>query len=177
MPLPGPIGSLGEELRSDIPIQNSMLADAIGGWRGIIDSSLPSLVFVIAYLTTSQNLTISIWCALGAGAVIALTCLRGFEYRAVAVGWRGRRSGDGRHDGLAQRPATQAGLLHRDLVVGRNVCPQARSAIALVLCRTRGSARYRQDRHGLAIDVNRWLDHLSPGEAGAGRLPPASTRT
>jgi len=72
MPLPGPIGSLGEELRSDIPIQNSMLADAIGGWRGIIDSSLPSLVFVIAYLTTSQNLTISIWCALGAGAVIAL---------------------------------------------------------------------------------------------------------
>ena len=72
MPLPGPIGSLGEELRSDIPIQNSMLAHAIDGWRGIIDSSLPSLVFVIAYLTTSQNLTISIWCALGAGAVIAL---------------------------------------------------------------------------------------------------------
>ena len=72
MPLPGPIGSLGEELRSDVPIQSGMLANAIGGWRGIIDSSLPSLVFVIAYLATSQNLTFSVWCALGAGAVIAL---------------------------------------------------------------------------------------------------------
>lgn len=68
----GPISSLGEELRADVPIQNKMLADAIGGWRGIIDSSLPSLVFVIAYLATSQNLTFAIWCALGAGAIIAI---------------------------------------------------------------------------------------------------------
>ena len=72
MPLPGPIGSLGEELRTDVPIGSGMLADAIGGWRGIIDSSLPALVFVISYLATSQNLTVSIWCALGAGAVIAI---------------------------------------------------------------------------------------------------------
>lgn len=72
MPLPGPIGSLGEELRTDVPIPSGMLADAIGGWRGIIDSSLPSLVFVISYLATSQNLTTSIYCALGAGAAIAI---------------------------------------------------------------------------------------------------------
>lgn len=72
MPLPGPISSLGEELRSDVPIQRGMLANAIGGWRGIIDSSLPSLIFVLAYLVTSQNLTVSVWCALGAGAVIAI---------------------------------------------------------------------------------------------------------
>ena len=58
MPLPGPIGSLGEELRTDVPIGSGMLADAIGGWRGIIDSSLPALVFVISYLATSQNLTV-----------------------------------------------------------------------------------------------------------------------
>lgn len=68
----GPLGLLGEELRADIPIRNSMLADAIGGWRGIIDSSLPSLVFVITYLVTSQNLTVALWSALGAGALIAI---------------------------------------------------------------------------------------------------------
>lgn len=72
VPLAGGFGSLGEELRTDVPIQSGMLANAIGGWRGIIDSSLPSLVFVIAYLVTSQNLTIAVWTALGAGAVIAL---------------------------------------------------------------------------------------------------------
>ncbi len=72
MPLPGPIGSLGEELRTDVPIPSGKLAAAIGGWRGIIDSSLPSLVFIITYLVTSQNLTIALWCALGAGAAIAI---------------------------------------------------------------------------------------------------------
>jgi hypothetical protein len=72
MPLPGPLSSLGEELRTDVPIQSNMLANAIGGWRGIIDSSLPSLMFIIAYLVTGQNLGTAIWTAIGAGALIAI---------------------------------------------------------------------------------------------------------
>ncbi|NQU37581.1 MAG: DUF3159 domain-containing protein [Actinobacteria bacterium] len=72
MPLPGPLSSLGEELRTDVPIQSNMLANAIGGWRGIIDSSLPSLMFIIAYLVTGQNLITAIWTAIGAGAIIAI---------------------------------------------------------------------------------------------------------
>ncbi len=72
MPLPGPFSSLGEELRTDVPIQSNMLANAIGGWRGIIDSSLPSLMFIIAYLVTGQNLVTAIWTAIGAGAIIAI---------------------------------------------------------------------------------------------------------
>lgn len=72
MPLPGPLSSLGEELRTDVPIQSNMLANAIGGWRGIIDSSLPSLMFIIAYLATGQNLVTAIWTAIGAGAIIAI---------------------------------------------------------------------------------------------------------
>lgn len=72
MPLSGPLSSLGEELRTDVPIQSNVLANAIGGWRGIIDSSLPALMFIIAYLVTGQNLATAIWTAIGAGAIIAI---------------------------------------------------------------------------------------------------------
>ena len=69
---PEPVAVLGEELREDVALDGGMLANAIGGWRGIIDSSLPSLAFIIVYLVSSQNLTLSIWVALGAGALIAI---------------------------------------------------------------------------------------------------------
>ncbi len=72
MPLPGPLSSLGEELRTDVSINSNVLANAIGGWRGIIDSSLPALTFIVAYLVTGQDLTLSIWTAIGAGALIAI---------------------------------------------------------------------------------------------------------
>ncbi|MFT6564284.1 MAG: hypothetical protein ACJAY5_001035 [Actinomycetes bacterium] len=72
IPLPGPLSSLGEELRTDVPIQSNTLVNAIGGWRGVIDSSLPSLTFITAYLVTGQNLTTAIWTAIGAGALVAI---------------------------------------------------------------------------------------------------------
>lgn len=86
----GPLSSLSEDLRTDTPMQGAMLANAIGGWRGIIDSSLPSLVFVISYLVTSQNLTTSIWAAVIAGVVIALwRLLRRQSLQQVLGGFAG----------------------------------------------------------------------------------------
>jgi len=49
-----------------------LMASAIGGWRGLIDSSLPGAVFILVYLVTSSDLRKAIWAAVAAGVVIAL---------------------------------------------------------------------------------------------------------
>ena len=63
---------LEHESVEDIKIETVLLERAIGGWRGIIDSGIPTLVFVVAYLVTSQNLSQSVLAALASGAMIAL---------------------------------------------------------------------------------------------------------
>ena len=60
------------ESREDVREERVLLDRALGGWRGIIDSGAPTVVFVIAYLVTGNALATAIWCALGAGAAIAL---------------------------------------------------------------------------------------------------------
>ncbi len=49
-----------------------LMASAIGGWRGLIDSSLPGAVFILTYLLTSSDLRKAIWAAVVAGVVIAI---------------------------------------------------------------------------------------------------------
>ncbi len=49
-----------------------LMANAIGGWRGLIDGSLPSLVFLIVFLVTGQQLMPAVWGAVIAGALIAV---------------------------------------------------------------------------------------------------------
>jgi len=49
-----------------------LMSSAIGGWRGLIDSSLPGAVFVLAYLVTGSKLSVAIWAAVIAGALIAV---------------------------------------------------------------------------------------------------------
>ncbi len=58
--------------REDVREERVLLDRALGGWRGIIDSGAPTVVFVIAYLVTGSDLGVSVWCALGAGAAIAI---------------------------------------------------------------------------------------------------------
>lgn len=43
---------------------------ALGGRRGIADSSLPGLAFVIAYTASGQSLNTAIWTAVGVGAAL-----------------------------------------------------------------------------------------------------------
>lgn len=49
-----------------------LMANAIGGWRGLIDGSLPSLVFLVVYLVTGSQLMPAVWGAVAAGALIAV---------------------------------------------------------------------------------------------------------
>jgi Protein of unknown function (DUF3159) len=49
-----------------------LMSSAVGGWRGLIDSSLPGAVFVVAYLVTGSQLSKAIWAAVISGVVIAI---------------------------------------------------------------------------------------------------------
>jgi hypothetical protein len=49
-----------------------LLANAIGGWRGLIDSSVPGAVFLIVYIVDGNVLSTAVWSAVAAGAVIAV---------------------------------------------------------------------------------------------------------
>lgn len=48
------------------------LVQGIGGRRGLLDSSLPTAVFLVVYLATGSQLGPSIWAALGAGVVVVV---------------------------------------------------------------------------------------------------------
>lgn len=49
-----------------------LMANAIGGWRGLVDGSLPSLVFLVVFLVSGQKLAPAVWGAVIAGALIAV---------------------------------------------------------------------------------------------------------
>jgi Protein of unknown function (DUF3159) len=51
------------------------LAESLGGRRGVAESGLPSIVFVAAYTASGQDLRVSVWLALVAGAVLAVVRL------------------------------------------------------------------------------------------------------
>ncbi|MEI8056862.1 MAG: DUF3159 domain-containing protein [Actinomycetes bacterium] len=67
-----------------------LMSSAIGGWRGLIDSSLPGAVFVLAYLVSGSQLRPAIWAAVGAGVLIAVFRLvRRESLRQVVSGFLG----------------------------------------------------------------------------------------
>ncbi len=70
--LPGEFGGIAQEFSDDTASESTVLSRAIGGWRGVIDSILPSLVFLIVYLARQHNLKEAVWSAVIAGAAIAL---------------------------------------------------------------------------------------------------------
>lgn len=61
--------------RGTLPSADELIQQAVGGWRGVVDSALPSLVFLIAYLVTGQRLTPAIWSAIAAAIVVAVVRL------------------------------------------------------------------------------------------------------
>lgn len=82
----------GEELETteDVRQEAVLLERAIGGWRGIIDSGVPTVVFVIAYLVTGQDLVPSVVAAVAAGLVIVVwRVIRREPLQQVAAGFAG----------------------------------------------------------------------------------------
>lgn len=59
-----------DEVREDLRAERLILDRAIGGWRGLIDSGLPTLVFIIAFLVWPEDLTRAVWAAMAAGIVV-----------------------------------------------------------------------------------------------------------
>lgn len=85
-----PNESLGAATTDALGVDRALLDQAIGGWRGMIDSGLPAAVFVIAYLATSQQLRPSVMAALITGAVIAVVRLaRRESLQQVVAGFFG----------------------------------------------------------------------------------------
>ena len=86
----GVTGAPGTQETDSLGVDRAMLDQAIGGWRGMIDSGLPAAVFVIAYLATSQQLRPTVIAALVSGAVIAVVRLaRRESLQQVVAGFFG----------------------------------------------------------------------------------------
>ncbi len=67
-----------------------LLAQAIGGWRGVVDSSVPGAVFLLVYLVNGNQLTPAVWAAVAAGgAIAALRLVRRESLQQVASGFIG----------------------------------------------------------------------------------------
>jgi hypothetical protein len=49
-----------------------LMADAIGGWRGVIDSSVASALFLIVYVVGGRQLGPAVWAAVISGVLIAV---------------------------------------------------------------------------------------------------------
>lgn len=82
-----PAGTSGVDA---LGVDRAMLDQAIGGWRGMVDSGLPAAVFVVAYLVSSQQLRPSVIAALVSGAVIAVVRLaRRESLQQVVAGFFG----------------------------------------------------------------------------------------
>lgn len=80
----------GVESAEDVRQEALLLERALGGWRGIIDSGLPTVVFVVAYLVTGNDLRTSLIAAVGAGVVIVVwRLLRRQPLQQVLAGFVG----------------------------------------------------------------------------------------
>lgn len=62
-----PDESIAEELATD----TKLIASAIGGWQGFVDASLPTTIFLLAFVASDHNLKSAIVAALVAGGVLA----------------------------------------------------------------------------------------------------------
>jgi hypothetical protein len=78
------------ETPADVKAETLLLERAIGGWRGIIDSGLPTAVFVVAYVVTLSNLRTSVIAALVAGGLVAVwRLIRRESLGQIAAGFAG----------------------------------------------------------------------------------------
>lgn len=73
-----------------IGVDRAMLDQAIGGWRGMIDSGLPTIVFVVGYVLTGQELRPALIAAVASGlAIVAWRLARRESLQQVLAGFLG----------------------------------------------------------------------------------------
>jgi len=76
-----------EHLVAEIKDDSELLAKALGGWTGVIDSGLPFVIFTVVYLLTDSDLETTLYASVGTAAVIAvLRLVRRQPLQQVASG-------------------------------------------------------------------------------------------
>lgn len=75
-----------EELREDAPAERKLLTQAIGGWRGVIDSGLPAAVFITVYSLNGQELMPAVWSAVALAGLITIIRIARREPLTQVVG-------------------------------------------------------------------------------------------
>ncbi len=79
-----------DEVREELRAERLILDRAIGGWRGLIDSGLPTLVFIIAFLIWPEDLIRAVWAAMAAGIfVLVIRLIRRDPITQVLAGFLG----------------------------------------------------------------------------------------
>ena len=66
-----PIESV-EEFVAEVSADSAMLSKALGGWTGMVDSGLPSIAFLVAYLSSHNNLALALKIALVVAGLLAV---------------------------------------------------------------------------------------------------------
>jgi len=61
-----------ENMVSEIKDDSELLAAALGGWAGFIDSGLPFAVFTVAYLVTDRDLETTLYASVGSAGILAI---------------------------------------------------------------------------------------------------------
>ena len=67
-----PEKSVFDESTHEVIADSELLAKALGGRRGILDSALPSVAFLLVYLLFDKNLQMSVNVALAVGGALAI---------------------------------------------------------------------------------------------------------
>lgn len=81
---------LEHETAKDVVEEQAMLAKAIGGWRGMIDTALPAAAFVIVYVLNGNQLTSALIVAVAIGLVVAvLRLIRRESLQQIIAGFVG----------------------------------------------------------------------------------------
>ncbi|HEY3682015.1 MAG TPA: DUF3159 domain-containing protein [Streptosporangiaceae bacterium] len=66
----------GAQERPTIPGTNrpipQTLEEAFGGKKGVLDTGLPGMVFIAAYLISSQHMAVAVWSAVAVGAILTV---------------------------------------------------------------------------------------------------------
>lgn len=83
------VNALPEVTVADVHDEPSLM-QALGGRKGLLDSALPALTFVVTYLATGQQMSIALTAALAVGGGVAvLRLVRRDSLRHVAAGFAG----------------------------------------------------------------------------------------
>jgi hypothetical protein len=74
----------------DLHAERLILERAIGGWRGMVDSGLPTVVFISVYVIASRQLMPAVIAAVAVGAALAIyRLIRRQDLRQVLTGFLG----------------------------------------------------------------------------------------